>query len=98
MQADRVLIGARLRDVRVQRMLTQEELSQQTGLSAAHISSIERGKGMSLDSVIALSDALNVSLDYVIRGIRPQMGAWGLIFRSDEDLDDDARIRLSPRL
>jgi len=85
---ERLAIGARLRDIRVQRGLTQEELSQNAGLSATHISRMEHGQGMSLDSVVALADALDVSLDYVIRGIRPQMGAWGLLFRSDEDLDN----------
>lgn len=87
--AERTLIGARLRNVRMQRGLTQEELGRLTGLKPTHISSIERGKSMSLDSIVLLVCALDVSLDYIILGIRPQTGAWGLIFQSDDELDCD---------
>lgn len=90
---ERKLIGARLRDVRIQRGLSQEELASAAGLSSGHISDMERGKSMSLDSVVAIVTALDVSLDYIIRGIRPQMGAWGLMFRSDEDLEDPAAVQ-----
>ncbi len=83
-----IRIGIRLRDVRLQRGVSQKELAARASLSTTQISSIEHGRHITLDSVVALATVLDVSLDYIIRGIRPQAGAWGLIFRSDDELDD----------
>lgn len=83
------MMGARIRDVRLQRGISQVELAAVAGMSKAQVNNIEHNKkSASLDSVVALVDALDVSLDYIVRGLRPQMGAWGLIFREDDELEE----------
>lgn len=49
--------------------LTQAQLAKQLGLSTQFISTVERGAaGASVETIISLCDALNVSADRLLRG------------------------------
>ena len=62
-------IGARLREARNQRKLTQEQLAEMLDIGTTYISDIERGaKFPSLSLFIKIVDALGVSSDYILRG------------------------------
>ena len=59
------LLGRTIRILRNNRDLTQQELSYQTGISAPHISSIERGmRHPSLEYAIRIAEALGVNIGY----------------------------------
>ena len=59
------LLGRKIRILRKRRELTQQELSYRTGISAPHISSIERGmRHPSLEYAIRIAEALGVNIDY----------------------------------
>ncbi len=59
------LLGRRIRILRKRRELTQQELSYRTGISAPHISSIERGmRHPSLEYAVRIAEALGVNVDY----------------------------------
>ena len=65
----RATIGARLREARNQRKLTQEQLAEMLEIGTTYISDIERGaKFPSLSLFIKIVDALGVSSDYILRG------------------------------
>ena len=65
----RAAIGARLREARNQRKLTQEQLAEMLEIGTTYISDIERGaKFPSLSLFIKIVDALGVSSDYILRG------------------------------
>lgn len=32
-------------------------------------------------------ETLDVSMDYIVRGIRPEQRRWGLVFHSDDELE-----------
>ena len=65
----RAAIGARLREARNQRKLTQEQLAEMLDIGTTYISDIERGaKFPSLSLFIKIVDALGVSSDYILRG------------------------------
>ena len=56
-------VGARVRQLRLARRLTQEQLAERAGLSYKFIGEVERGKGNPpLTTLGALSDALDVTL------------------------------------
>ena len=58
----RIRFGARLRDLRLSKGLTQEALAAKAELDRTYISSCERGKrNVTLESIYRLSDALGVS-------------------------------------
>ncbi|MFB9942421.1 helix-turn-helix domain-containing protein [Gluconobacter oxydans] len=62
-------MGDRLRKLRQAAGLKQIEVSAATGVDRAHLSKIETGaKGASIDSIAALADFYNVSIDSLYRG------------------------------
>ena len=59
------MIGARIRQVRQQRDMSQAALAAKAGLSLPHISDIELGKvSMRISSFVRIVEALQVSADY----------------------------------
>lgn len=61
MSSLRVEFGRRLRQIRLEKGLTQEELGQLTNLTAVHISNLERGvSAPSFDSLEMIAEALDV--------------------------------------
>lgn len=62
-------VGKRILKSRNAKGLTQEELSELSGVSIPHISNIENGKTkIKVDTLVKLSNALNVSADYLLCG------------------------------
>lgn len=56
-------VGARLKQLRRARRLTQEELAERAGLSYKFVGQVERGKGNpTLTTLAALADALGVRM------------------------------------
>ena len=61
-------IGARIRQARLSRHLTQQQLAEAADISISFLSNIENGRqSMNLRALIAISDALDVSADSLIR-------------------------------
>lgn len=62
-------IGARLKQARREKDLTQEKFSEMLGISQKHYSEVERGlAGLSVKHLIQISDILCISLDYLLKG------------------------------
>ena len=62
-------IGQRIKTLRNNKKITQEKLAELTKLSLAHISNLENGHSkMSIESLIAISDALCVPTDAILFG------------------------------
>ena len=69
MYFDQEEFGKRLRKIRIAYGITQEKLAEEVNVSWTHISKIERGTaGCSIDLLIALSDYLGISTDYLLTG------------------------------
>lgn len=65
--------GRRLRAAREERGLTQKELARIAKIAEMLVSRYERGAGYpALETTIALANALNASLDYLVLGKRGQ--------------------------
>ena len=62
-----VLMGQRIKTTRKSQHITQEQLAKSVGLSASFLGHIERGTRIaSIESLVALCKALNVSADYLL--------------------------------
>lgn len=60
-------IGMRIQKCRTERKLTQAELAEMIDTNQKHLSRIEGGyHRCSLDSIVAIAKALDVSVDYLI--------------------------------
>ena len=61
--------GARIRELRIAKNLTQDEMAEHMNVSNGYTSFIESGKrGCSVDVLIALSNLFGVSIDYLVLG------------------------------
>lgn len=66
-------IGARIKEIRLKRNLTQEVLSEKTNIcNPQQISNIERGlSGISIAKFMDICRVLEISADYLLFGITP---------------------------
>lgn len=65
-------MGMRIKQCHKVRKMTQEQLAEVVDISPHYLYEIERGsKSVSLAILIKIADALNASLDYLIRGTTP---------------------------
>ena len=60
-------IGLMIRDERLRKVLTQEELGERVGVGKAQISKIESGKGLTIKTVTKVLDALGMSASVVLQ-------------------------------
>lgn len=61
--------GVRLKKLRTEMEMTQEEIAELVGIAQSSYARIESGKkGVSIDTLVAIADVLNTSLDYIILG------------------------------
>lgn len=61
-------IGTLIRDERIRRGMTQEELGSKVGVGKAQISKIESGKGLTIKTVTKVLDALDLSATVKLAG------------------------------
>lgn len=66
---DRLAAGDRIRLKRTLLGLTQDEMAERINRASKYYADIERGScGMSVETLMAISASLNMSLDYIIYG------------------------------
>ena len=69
MYFNQVEFGKRIREQRSKMGLTQSELANRLNIGHIHMNSIECGRrGCSIDLIIDLSEILNVTTDYLLKG------------------------------
>lgn len=60
-------IGSIIRNERIRKGLTQEELGERVGVGKAQISKIESGKGLTIKTVTRVLDALGMSASVILK-------------------------------
>ena len=66
---DRITVGKRIHQKRIQLGLSQDELAVRINRATKYCSDIERGMcGMSIETMLSISKALDMSLDYMMFG------------------------------
>lgn len=64
---DYTALGTRIKKLRLQKRMTQEQLAEQAGISAAFMGHIERGTRVaSLETLVATCNALETSPEYLL--------------------------------
>lgn len=72
-QIDLAGLGARIKQARTERNMSQVELAEAAGLCVPYISDIERGKKcFSVDKLVRIAQVLQVSTDWLLRLDTPQ--------------------------
>ncbi|MFJ9039576.1 helix-turn-helix domain-containing protein [Streptomyces sp. NPDC102406] len=66
----RLAFGARVRSLREQAGMSQEELAHTAGLHRTYVSSLERGqRNVGLDNIVALARSLEVTTSVLLQGV-----------------------------
>jgi transcriptional regulator with XRE-family HTH domain len=66
------LLGERIRNIRKEKGLSQEQLGESAGLHEKYIGQVERGeKNLSIDSLYKISHGLNLTLEELFRSLDP---------------------------
>ena len=72
---DRITVGKRIHQKRIQLGLSQDELAVRINRATKYCSDIERGMcGMSIETMLSISKALDMSLDYMMFGEVSEIG------------------------
>ncbi len=65
-------LGKRIRQMRIDKELTQEDLAEKAGISVVYVSELERGlKSPSIEVFYHIALALDASADYLLRDVLP---------------------------
>ncbi|PXV87742.1 DNA-binding XRE family transcriptional regulator [Lachnotalea glycerini] len=60
-------IGLKIKEARMARNLTQENVADEVGINTSHVSNIETNKTkVSLSTLVLICNALDVSVDYIL--------------------------------
>ena len=62
-------LGEAIREARLSRNMTQEQLGEKVGVQKSQISRLEKGRNVSLSSMVRLFKAMNIPLSLEIGGI-----------------------------
>lgn len=84
MEIDFILVGKRIKEIRLEKGLSQVRMADALGCDPCYVSKMERGaKRMSISRIVAVAEALNVSVDTLLGrdGQPTEKGAFGDIFK-----------------
>ncbi len=70
-EVEAALIGASIKEARKARNLTQRELGEKVGVQSAQISKIESGRNLTISTIARVLNALGLTADFTISGLRP---------------------------
>ena len=65
------LIGEAIKDARKSQKLTQRELGERVGVRPSQISKIERGRNLTISTIVRVLTALGITADFFIQGGEP---------------------------
>lgn len=92
------VIGARVKELRKAKGLTQERLGELSGIEPSNISHIERGAAkLSLPTLISIANALEATLDEIVYGnlSKSYHVSFGLIDELLSDCSDEEIIAVA---
>lgn len=90
-------LGLRIKEVRVSRNLTQDNLAEAVGCNVSHISNIENfHTKVSLSVLLSIANALNVTLDYLMSDqyITPSSALDNEILKAIKDCDNEKKEKI----
>ena len=94
------MIEARIKEIRVKRKLTQEQLAEKTEINPKYLSSIERGlENPTFNTFFKLSESMDVSLDDIFNQVQIEDPAERKsMINSLLDQADDEQLKLAYRI
>ncbi|MBQ8030752.1 MAG: helix-turn-helix transcriptional regulator, partial [Butyrivibrio sp.] len=94
---DYAALGMKIKDLRLKRGLTQDQLSELVGCNISHISNIENNyTKLSLNILLAIANALDTTIDYLLatQYTGTSSGLDSAIIKALKDCDDEKKERI----
>ena len=92
-------IGGRIKSMRNERDVTQLELAAALKISTSALRNIEQGTAMPrLSTLEMMSDFFKVSIDYIVRGVTPDIDDDSLVMFRETGLNDLSKIFLGQQI
>lgn len=94
------LIGARIKNIRLKKGMTQEQLSEKMGINPKYLSSIERGKeNPTLNTIINLSQSLGINIDEIFTSLQIEdPSRLKALLKSLLNEADDEQLKLATKI
>lgn len=81
-------VGERVKNARVMRELTQEQVANYIGVNSKHLSSVERGeRGLSISSLMEICRILDIDADYIL---------FGTVTRDNHNPLNEILVKMTP--
>ena len=81
-------IGAKIREIRLSKGLTQEYVANVADVNTSHISNIENNRvKVSLSTLVQICNAMNTTVDYILSNASVGSGSLSIYFRQGTDAD-----------
>lgn len=90
-------LGMRIKEVRISRNLTQENLAQMVDCNSSHISNVENAHTkVSLIALLAIANALDTTIDYLLADQykKSENALDGAILKALEKFDNEKKERI----
>lgn len=86
---ERARLGLRIRDARIQHGMRLEVLAEEIGVTRSYLANLERARrAPSLETLVSIARRLDVSLDYLVLGVRHEEESRSITLRSDDELTE----------
>lgn len=90
-------LGLRIKEVRLNKKLTQENIADYVGCNVSHISNIENNHTkVSLNVLLAIANVLNTSIDYLLseQYNNSSLALDNEIIRALKDCNDEKKLKI----
>lgn len=96
-EIDYAKMGQKIKNIRRERKLTQDQLAEMVGCNTSHISNVENSHTkVSLNVLLAIANALNTSIDYLLSNQyeNSSMALDNEILRAIKDCDNEKKEKI----
>ncbi len=96
-EIDYAKLGLRIKELRIKKVLTQDNLAELVGCNTSHISNIENNHTkVSLNVLLSIANTLNTSIDYLLANQydNSQFALDNEILRAIKDCDNQKKEKI----
>lgn len=96
-EIDYAKLGLKIKDMRISRALTQDNLAEMVGCNISHISNIENNHTkVSLNVLLSIANSLHTSIDYLLSNQyeNSSLALDNEILRAIQDIDNTKKEKL----
>lgn len=96
-EIDYAKLGLKIKDMRISRALTQDNLAEMVGCNTSHISNIENNHTkVSLNVLLSIANSLHTSIDYLLSNQyeNSSLALDNEILRAIQDIDNTKKEKL----